>query len=99
MYMYVQIYACILLFIFKYIITGSAHCTLAPYYFNHSAIKSPIKSSSNNDSSNGSAAKMLTTLTGYQASKRGGIVNVTLKDDRVLLSGPCTTTIKSKILF
>jgi PhzF family phenazine biosynthesis protein len=32
-----------------------------------------------------------TTLTGYQASPRGGVVRVRLADDRVFLSGQCVT--------
>eukprot|EP01041_Mallomonas_annulata_P004739 gene4739-9411_t len=39
-----------------------------------------------------------TKLLGYQASKRGGQVDVTLDGDRVHLSGPSVTTIESKIL-
>eukprot|EP01038_Epipyxis_sp_PR26KG_P011950 gene11950-15995_t len=37
-------------------------------------------------------------MIGYQASPRGGEVKVTLSNDRVLLSGHCVTTIKSKVI-
>ena len=52
--------------------TGSAHCSLAPFW-----------------------AKRLgkTIMTGYQASKRGGVVGVELKGDRVLLKGKAVTTL------
>ena len=63
-------------------VTGSAHCALAPYWYNSGKI-SPRE-----------------TLMAYQASKRGGIILVSLsgaKNERVLLSGPCVTTIKSKL--
>lgn len=51
-------------------VTGSAHCSLAPYW----------------------AAKFnKTTLTGYQASKRGGVVKVALIENRVTLTGQCQT--------
>jgi len=47
-------------------VTGSAHCTLAPYW---SAKTGKIK------------------MTGFQASERGGVVEVELKNGRVLLTG------------
>ncbi len=53
-------------------VTGSAHCSLAPYW----------------------AAKLgKTTLTGYQASARGGVVRVRLADERVFLSGQAVTVL------
>lgn len=51
-------------------VTGSAHCTLAPYW---------------------SGRLGRTSLTGYQASARGGTVGVRLRGDRVLLSGQAVT--------
>ena len=50
--------------------TGSAHCSLAPFW-----------------------AERLgkTVMTGYQASKRGGVVGVQLLGDRVLLKGKACT--------
>jgi predicted PhzF superfamily epimerase YddE/YHI9 len=64
-------------------VTGSAHCALAPYWFDK-LLSAPGGSH----------------LTGYQASKRGGIVKVLLSSDRqrVLLSGPSITVMKSKLL-
>ena len=51
-------------------VTGSAHCTLGPYW----------------------AAKMnQNKFTAYQASQRGGIVQVEAKDDRILLRGSAVT--------
>ena len=39
------------------------------------------------------------SLTGYQCSRRGGIVRVTLEgEDRVIFGGPCTTIFTSNIL-
>lgn len=38
------------------------------------------------------------TLIGYQASKRGGLVKVTVKADRVLLGGQAITVMKGEIL-
>lgn len=62
-------------------VTGSAHCSLAPYWL---------------DKLNAYGSK----ITGYQNSKRGGIVHVELSEDRtrVLLSGSCITIIKCKIV-
>lgn len=37
-------------------------------------------------------------LTAYQASQRGGIIRVTLNQDRVVLSGQATTIIKGELL-
>jgi predicted PhzF superfamily epimerase YddE/YHI9 len=39
------------------------------------------------------------SLTGYQASARGGIVGVELKGDRVQLSGEAITILKGKMKF
>ena len=49
-------------------VTGSAHCTLMPYW---------------------SARMQRSTLTGYQASRRGGTVYCEMAGDRVYLSGEC----------
>jgi PhzF family phenazine biosynthesis protein len=66
-------------------VTGSAHCALAPYWFQRiQAIIDPVDT--------------VDQLCGYQASKRGGVVDVRMVHDRVLLSGPCVTTIQSKLL-
>jgi PhzF family phenazine biosynthesis protein len=53
-------------------VTGSAHCSLAPYW----------------------AAKLgKTSMTGYQASARGGVVRVRLEGERVFLSGQAVTVL------
>ncbi|HDP67496.1 MAG TPA: PhzF family phenazine biosynthesis isomerase [Candidatus Marinimicrobia bacterium] len=51
-------------------VTGSAHCTLGPYWMNK------LKKS---------------VFTAYQASRRGGIVLVEVKEDRILLGGNAVT--------
>ena len=58
-------------------VTGSAHCTLGPYW-----------------------AKRLakTELVGYQASKRGGIVKVRVRGDRVTLLGQAVTVMRGEII-
>ena len=57
-------------------VTGSAHCTLGPYW-----------------------AKKLTKskFTAYQASRRGGIVRIELKRDRVLLRGQAVTIFSANL--
>jgi PhzF family phenazine biosynthesis protein len=57
-------------------VTGSAHCTLGPYW-----------------------AKKLgkSKFTAYQASRRGGIVQVELKGDRVLLRGQAVTIFSASL--
>lgn len=58
-------------------VTGSAHCSLAPYW----------------------TSKLgRNTLVGFQASERGGIVKVTMVDDRVLLRGQAVTVLKGELL-
>lgn len=57
-------------------VTGSAHCTLAPYWAERLG-----KSS----------------LVGYQASKRGGIVGVEVKQSRVLLRGKAITVLRGEL--
>jgi PhzF family phenazine biosynthesis protein len=58
-------------------VTGSAHCSLAPYW----------------------AAKLgKTSLVGYQASARGGVVHVELRGDRVLISGDAVTVLRGELL-
>lgn len=64
-------------------VTGSAHCALCPYWDNRISILAPREKG--------------TPLVGFQASARGGIVQVQLMEDRVKLSGKCITTITSKI--
>ncbi len=57
-------------------VTGSAHCTLAPFW----------------------AARLgRTTLTGYQASRRGGTVHTRLIGDRVELTGRAVTVLRGTI--
>ena len=57
--------------------TGSAHCTLGPYW-------------------SGKLGK--TTLTGYQASARGGVVRVEMRDGRVGLGGQAVTVLRGELL-
>lgn len=58
-------------------VTGSAHCTLAPFW----------------------APRLgRTDFTAYQASKRGGIVRVSLRGDRVLLGGNAVTMARGELL-
>jgi predicted PhzF superfamily epimerase YddE/YHI9 len=57
-------------------VTGSAHCSLAPYW---------------------SQKLGKTSLVGHQVSKRGGVVHVALKGDRVLLSGDAVTVLKGEL--
>jgi predicted PhzF superfamily epimerase YddE/YHI9 len=58
-------------------VTGSAHCTLAPFW-----------------------AERLgrAELTGFQASARGGLVQVRLRGDRVLLGGRAVTVLRGQLL-
>jgi len=49
-------------------VTGSAHCTSAPYW---------------------SAVLQKTTLTAYQASKRGGILYLNIAENRLYIAGQC----------
>ena len=65
-------------------VTGSAHCSLAPYW----------------------ASKLLTaeeqeqskTLVAYQASARGGVLQLNVKGDRVVMAGPAVTTMRTKVV-
>lgn len=57
-------------------VTGSAHCTLAPYWCERLG---------------------RTTLTGYQASARGGTVHVRLAGDRVILTGQAVTVLGGEL--
>ncbi|WP_376795870.1 PhzF family phenazine biosynthesis protein [Thermogemmatispora sp.] len=59
-------------------VTGSAHCTLAPFWC------SRLGSS---------------TLTGYQASARGGLVRVRLDGERVFISGQAVTVMRAEGFF
>mmetsp|Transcript_564 Transcript_564/g.955 ORF Transcript_564/g.955 Transcript_564/m.955 type:complete len:301 (-) Transcript_564:95-997(-) len=69
-------------------VTGSAHCALAPYW-------TPKLTSLSQPNVQPPA------LTGFQASHRGGVVTVQLvrrdDGDRVMLSGPCVTTLTSRL--
>lgn len=58
-------------------VTGSAHCSLGPYW-------QPILNK--------------TSFTAYQASPRGGIVQVVLAGDRVLLGGQAVTTLRGELV-
>jgi hypothetical protein len=87
-------------------VTGSAHCGLAPYWFDKF----------------GGVSKNVEELVGFQASARGGLITVKLaaspaaevsddessgmkckssssSADRVKLSGKCFTTLKSQLLI
>jgi predicted PhzF superfamily epimerase YddE/YHI9 len=58
-------------------VTGSAHCTLGPFW-----------------------AERLgrTELTGFQASARGGLVQVRPSGDRVLLGGRAVTVLRGQLV-
>ncbi len=58
-------------------VTGSAHCTLGPYWL---------------------AKLNKTNFTAYQASRRGGIVQVKLIGDRVLLRGKAVTVFQINLV-
>ena len=79
--------------------TGSAHCALAPYWFNKRG-KLQIQNQDHTEATIADRTGSV-TLVGYQASARGGIVHVALSDcgSRVLLSGASVTVIKSKLLM
>jgi PhzF family phenazine biosynthesis protein len=57
-------------------VTGSAHCTLAPYWAERLGRKA---------------------LVGYQASARGGTVQVEHQGDRVQLGGQAVTVVKGTL--
>jgi PhzF family phenazine biosynthesis protein len=57
-------------------VTGSAHCTLAPYWCQRLGRDS---------------------LTGYQASPRGGTVQVRVQGDRVMLAGRAVTVLAGEL--
>ncbi len=58
-------------------VTGSAHCSLGPYW----------------------AAKFgKTTLVGFQASARGGVVAVEVRGERVRLGGSAVTVVRGELL-
>ena len=57
-------------------VTGSAHCTLAPYWAERLGRKA---------------------LVGYQASARGGTVQVEHRGDRVQLGGQAVTVVKGTL--
>ena len=59
-------------------VTGSAHCTLGPYWRKQLGKES---------------------YTGYQASKRGGIVRLSLVGDRVHLIGNAVTVMRGELLI
>ncbi len=57
-------------------VTGSAHCTLAPYW---------------------SEILDKQELLAFQASKRGGVVSMQLKDERVVLGGEAVTVMEAEL--
>lgn len=96
-------------------VTGSAQCALAPYYYAKLGIPvqrvrlaSPTSDVTATMRRPGeSEAPSPVFLSGYQASKRGGHIQIALVnsaaegyDDchRVLIKGKCVTVMKSKIL-
>lgn len=58
-------------------VTGSAHCTLGPYW---------------------QARLGKSELVGYQASRRGGTVRVTVQPARVLLAGQAVTVLRGELI-
>lgn len=66
-------------------VTGSAHCAIAPYWFNKFGIELRPNERS-------------TTLDAYQASERGGHIKISLFNDRVILGGKAITTMTAKVL-
>jgi predicted PhzF superfamily epimerase YddE/YHI9 len=58
-------------------VTGSAHCTLGPFW---------------------EARLGKSSMVGYQASARGGIVKVRVVGDRVLLGGSAVTVLKAELI-
>jgi predicted PhzF superfamily epimerase YddE/YHI9 len=61
-------------------VTGSAHCALAPFWFEKFAQETG-------------------SMQAFQASPRGGLLEVALTEGRVSLIGRCVTTIKGKLLI
>jgi predicted PhzF superfamily epimerase YddE/YHI9 len=74
--------------------TGSAQCALAPYYFTKLGIAA--------NATEGDITQ-LRSLTGYQASKRGGVIQIALvgnndgAEDRVVIAGRCVTVMQSTL--
>ncbi|HEX5054394.1 MAG TPA: PhzF family phenazine biosynthesis protein [Planctomycetota bacterium] len=58
-------------------VTGSAHCSLAPYWAQRLGA---------------------TRMRGFQASARGGVVEVEVRDDRVLLRGAAVTVVRGELV-
>jgi len=58
-------------------VTGSAHCSLGPYWGERLG---------------------KTRMTGFQCSPRGGVVRVTLQDDRVILTGDTVPVLTGQLL-
>lgn len=58
-------------------VTGSAHCSLGPFWANRLGKRE---------------------LLGYQASSRGGLVRVALREDRILLGGQAATIFRGELL-
>jgi predicted PhzF superfamily epimerase YddE/YHI9 len=60
-------------------VTGTAHCALAPYWRDK-------------------FADGRTTFTAFQASPRGGFVNVRIESDRVIIGGKAVTVLRGTLL-
>jgi predicted PhzF superfamily epimerase YddE/YHI9 len=58
-------------------VTGSAHCTLAPFW---------------------SERLGKTSFVAYQASPRGGVIQVEIKGDRILLGGQAVTVLRGDLV-
>jgi PhzF family phenazine biosynthesis protein len=58
-------------------VTGSAHCSLAPFWFERLG---------------------KTTMTAFQASKRGGVLRVRSEGDRVVLGGKATSILRGELV-
>jgi predicted PhzF superfamily epimerase YddE/YHI9 len=74
--------------------TGSAQCVLAPYYFQKFSMDANATEAD---------ITQLRSLTGYQASKRGGVMQIALvsgadsAEDRVVIAGRCVTVMQSTL--
>jgi PhzF family phenazine biosynthesis protein len=58
-------------------VTGSAHCSLGPYWAEQLGSRE---------------------LVGYQASRRGGLVRMSVNNDRVILSGQAVTVLDGQLV-
>lgn len=69
-------------------VTGSAHCGLAPWWFKRLPVDTHRTSEDN-------AGRV---LRGFQASTRGGFVDVELNRDRVVLGGGAVTVMRGELV-